>query len=298
VSYVQYFSGGLVGMEAFGLSQESLIRQTIGLEIFHRVGGTLGHPNALAKYLVVWLPVNFALLFAPLPLRFKVILFAVFTMALSAELLTFSRGGWISFTLAGGITCAWCLAKRTKRGFSATLLVVTVLVVLIITLPTLVKPVQRRLFEEDYGAAKARKPLMVVAWNVIRHHPWLGVGLGNYAHEAVKYDNSHSGITKKFPHPTHNAFLLIAAELGLPALTLFLLIIASILCQLFRMSRARDDPVIAMIAIGLFAGVVGLLAHLQIDWEYLLFMPRYWFLFGLIQAMVEITGTGRNATNR
>jgi putative inorganic carbon (hco3(-)) transporter len=297
VGVIQYVSGGLVGMESFGLSQDSLVRQTIGLQVYSRVGGTFGHPNVLARYLGLWLPVNAALLFAPLPGRYKVALWGVFAMAIGADFLTFSRGGWISLTLAGGITVAWCLAKKMKHGFAATSIVAAGLVALIVILMTVVAPIQRRILEEDYGAAKARKPLMVVAFNVISHHPLMGVGLGNYASAAVGYDNSYDGITKKFPHPVHNVFLLIAGELGLPALALFLLIIVIVFCHLSRLSRAHDEPVFAAIAIGLFAGIVGLLVALQIDWEYLLFVSRYWFLFGLIQAMVVTVERRQAVTN-
>lgn len=296
VGIIQYFSGGLVGIEALGLSQEALVRQAIGLQVFSRVGGTFGHPNILAKYLGLWLPVSVALLFVPLRVRYKILLLTVFLLGICTEFLTFSRGGWISATLGIGITLAWCLARKMKHGFTATFLVVTAFFALIVMLTALVEPIQRRLFEEDYGAARARKPLMVVAFNVISHHPWMGVGLGNYAAASVGYDNSRDGITKKFPHPVHNAFLLIAAELGLPALALFLVIIAIVLSHLSRLGRAHDQPIIAAMAIGLFAGLIGLLVHLQIEWEYLLLITRYWFLFGLIQAMVGVVEARRAAT--
>ena len=115
----------------------------------------------------------------------------------------------------------------------------------------LITPLRQRLFLEDYGAARTRIPLTEVALNIIGHHPWLGIGLGNYTMAAPDYDTTPEGISYEFPRPVHNEFLLIAAEQGLPALGLFLVILLYIVIQLFRLSQSRTDPILPYLAIGL-----------------------------------------------
>ncbi len=281
----QHFAGGVLGAGIFGEKESSFFAMRAGVETVSRVGGTLGHPNRLAAYLELLLPLNIALLFSPLKKNFKVVLAGIFCMASLTMLLTYSRGGWIAFGLGALVTSYLCLSRITGRKFFSGIIIAISVVVILVSTITLSESVRRRLFEEDYGAARARIPLAVVALNVIKHHPILGVGFGQYANASIAYDDSWEGITNLFPHPVHNVFLLVAGELGLPALFLFIYIFVLMFYFLYQISKSRDDPLIPFIGMGFLGGLAGWCLHHQVDWEYVLLTTRYWFIFGLVAGM-------------
>jgi O-antigen ligase len=134
---------------------------------------------------------------------------------------------------------------------------------------------------------------MAVAADTIGHHPWLGVGLSKYGEGAALYDKTPEGVTFSFRFPVHNEFMLIAAELGLPALALFLSVLGMSLGQLFRIAHSRDDPLMPYLAAGIFCGWVAWSLHHQVEYNYALFLVRIWLFFGLAQAMAEILNTGQ-----
>lgn len=286
----QRFAGGLLGAEIFGERASGFFEMRAGMGTVSRVGGTLGHPNRLAAYLGLWIPVGTALLFAPIKGRYKALLTAVLALTGLVEVLTFSRGGWVGLGIGGVITLFLCLSRIIKSRLVAAVLVTALVIITVISSLALIEPMRRRLFEDDYGAARTRIPLAIVSFNVITNNPWMGVGLGDYTHQAVAYDNTLEAIYRLFPHPVHNAFLLIAGELGLPGLGLFLFILIGVYVLLIRTAHAaRGDPVLPFLCYGLIGGLTAWFLHHQIDWEYTLLLVRYWFVFGLIQAMFNVS---------
>ena len=55
---------------------------------------------------------------------------------------------------------------------------------------------------------------------MLKQHPFFGVGLGNYKAVVVNYDTT--GLVAADPHIAHNAYLEIGAEMGIPALIVYL----------------------------------------------------------------------------
>jgi O-antigen ligase len=286
IGFAQEITGGHLGIRIFGEAEQSFREMRAGAGTVSRVGGTIGSPNKLAGYIGLILPINFALFFASISRRYKLfLLLPVFLMASGLELLTYSRGGWLGLGSGGAITLYWCLARLTKRKIVSFTLLVIFLVTFFFTSITLIESVRRRLFEEDYGAAYSRIPMALVASNMIYHNPWLGVGLVNYTSVSAGYDISREAISYSFPWPVHNEFLLLAAELGLPALGLFLFILIVVFVQLIRIGRSRADPVMPHIAIGFFGGLVAWCVHYQFEFAYVVMLVEIWAYVGIIQAM-------------
>jgi len=203
-------------------------------------------------------------------------------------LITFSRGGWVGLGIGGSVTLYWCMTRLIRRKVISLILLVALLVTSFIITIALIESVRSRLFEEDYGAAYTRIPMAVVAANMIYQNPMLGVGLVNYTSVSMGYDISREAISYIFPMPVHNEFLLIAAELGLPALGLFVLILAAVFIRLLRIGRSRADPVLQYTAIGLFGGLIAWCIHYQFEFAYAVMMVAFWAYVGLIQAMNRV----------
>jgi putative inorganic carbon (hco3(-)) transporter len=283
----QYLSSGTLGLGFFG-EAKTFMQMRAGEYLVSRVSGTFGHPNNLAGFLSMILPLNLALLFAPLRRRLKVGLGCLLVFMTAVLVLTLSRGGWLAFILGGLITLFLCLARRYRHKALSLIVALTVTVTFLVASIVLVEPLQRRLFEEDYGAAQTRIPLAIVALNIIRHHPWLGVGLTNYMAAAPSYDITREAISYEFPRPVHNEFLLIGAELGLPALALFLLILGVLGRRLFRAGRHLEETPLPYLALGLIGAFAAWAGFRLTDYHYVLLADPFWVFAGLAQAL---TGT-------
>lgn len=285
----QFVAGGRLGLAMFGEAERSFFEMKAGADTVSRVAGTLGHPNKLAVFLAMLLQVNFALFFARISRRVRRWLPVPFSLMGVAMVLTYSRGGWLGLALGGAVTLYWCLVKKIRhRVVSAILLVVIGSVLLGIIFGSM-ESMRRRFFEDDYGSANLRLPMSLVAMNIIRHHPWLGVGPNNYTSVIEQYDISSSAVSYTFPKPVHNEFLLIAAEQGLVVFGIFLAMLVIMFYYMVRIGRAGPDSVIRYMAVGFFGGWLGWCFHHQFEYEYLFLSDYSWVVFGLLQAMYFMT---------
>jgi hypothetical protein len=97
-----------------------------------RVGGTLGHPNRLAMYLELLLPMCLSLSFLTDRKGLKFVTYIVFAMGLTALILTGSRGGWVGLLL--GLMAFFFFLIRTKHMTLGQLLCPGILAVLIVAI--------------------------------------------------------------------------------------------------------------------------------------------------------------------
>jgi O-antigen ligase len=122
------------------------------------------------------------------------------------------------------------------------------------------------------------------------NHPLTGVGLGNFVVVEPSYADQNLnldrvGLIVNQPHRTHNTYLEVAAELGVPGLLLFLGVIGAALRPAVRgIARlaARADPLEAP-ARGLVAGAIGMFAayiFISAQWE-----KQLWLVFALLAAV-------------
>lgn len=283
----QYASRGHLGLEVFAETKSYNVMMA-GTEVVSRVSGTFGHPNNLAGYLVMLVLINLALFWAPLSPGVHLALWPALSLITAALILTFSRGGWMALGFGGMLTLYLCFLRWNRHRILSFLLALALLIVFVIGSVTLISPLRQRLFLEDYGAAQSRIPMTQVALNIIEHNPWLGIGLGNYIFAAPDYDLTPEGISYEFPRPVHNEFLLIAAEQGLPALGLFLVILGYIFSQLFRLSQSRADPVLPYLAIGFLGTFFAWCIFRLTDYNYVLLGDPFWLLAGVSLALVQV----------
>lgn len=79
-----------------------------------------------------------------------------------------------------------------------------------------------------------RYKLAMVGLNASMDNPFFGVGLGNYLRHFEEYNHQQL----KRPMPTHNMYVNLAAEMGLPALLVYLALLATTWWGLRRMDAA------------------------------------------------------------
>ena len=90
---------------------------------------------------------------------------------------------------------------------------------------------------EDWDqSAFTRKAMIKASFEDLMHHPILGVGAGNFkSHILSKKNNINFWLSPEdLPNSPHNVFFQVAAELGLPGLFVFSILILSILYGIKR----------------------------------------------------------------
>ncbi|MCX5893828.1 MAG: hypothetical protein NTW80_12845 [Deltaproteobacteria bacterium] len=98
MAMIQKVTGSTLGLDFFGAA--TTLYGFAGLETLSRVGGLVGHPNSLALFFDLLLPLSFSFLFYPLSPRLRLFLLAAVALELLALGVTYSRGGITASILA------------------------------------------------------------------------------------------------------------------------------------------------------------------------------------------------------
>jgi putative inorganic carbon (hco3(-)) transporter len=195
-----------------------------GLRIEGLVGGMFENPNDLATALNLLLPFAIALtvISKGLARLFFLGCAAVLTVGI---LVTLSRGGFLGL-LAVCVVLLWKLGRgrRMKTILVAALICGTLFAVMPGGYGARITTIFNT--EQDQtGSAQQRRELMERAAMIAIKRPLIGVGMGNF-HIYSIHDK-----------PAHNAYLEIAAELGVMGLIAYLILIFAPLRSLNRIER-------------------------------------------------------------
>ena len=161
-----------------------------------------------------------------------------------------SRGGFLGLTVA-----ALCLVWRTKRRVRNLALIGVLVIPLSLVLP--VSPLHRFLNPSaDYGSTQFHLEAWRAGLRMIEAHPIAGIGLGNFKLLMPLY--MAPGPKVDVDTVAHNMFIEVAAELGLPALLMFLGIFWFTYRTMGKLRRSSSThPLIRETASALQAGLLG-----------------------------------------
>ncbi|NLW93922.1 MAG: O-antigen ligase family protein [Chlamydiae bacterium] len=221
----------------------------------------LSQANLLAAFFVYYMFYYFAF-FSLHANQFKywLLLICIYPCA-RGIMLAFSRGGYFAF-VAGTLYICWLYKKW--------LFVLTAVVMLMLwQKPGLVLPqaVVERIegttveYEADYGKSKVRFEsssagriaIYTAGLKMVMRYPLLGVGYGQFPVRVGEYDSYAAG------RDAHNAYLLIAAEMGIPALLVYLMIVFRLLRYSLAIYRYGTDTMYRAVGMGFATGVIGFL---------------------------------------
>ncbi len=182
-------------------------------------------------------------------------LYLILITMLLAELLTFSRGGYLGLIAGIGtvIILSWryiSFHKKIILGFFAGIFVLFMLF-------GNQSIVNRFLssFNPGEGSNTERMKNWSQGWEVFGDNVLTGVGIGNYS--AYLYPTADY----RTPIYAHNLYLDIGAEMGIFALIIWLALIAITIYQLFRLSRSAGDNFTRSIPLGLIGSLVWFSVH-------------------------------------
>jgi probable O-glycosylation ligase (exosortase A-associated) len=251
-----------------------------GLRIQGVIGGIFSNPNDLALHLVMMVPIAAGLVLATRNRVARVLYSALVILFLFAIVATFSRGGFLG--IIGVVTVFIWRATRRRR-----LLILGAGICLVIAFIALApRDYLSRLSTTDDASAIARQDEFKRSSLLILRHPLLGVGIDNYP----LYSN--------FEHATHNAYTQVGSELGVAAMTIYILLLFTALRRIRKTQKLLEgtkDNRRRWFAIGLEASLIGYMIS-----SFFLSVAYLWYVYYLVGYVIcfnRITEAKRNAAS-
>jgi O-antigen ligase len=259
--FVQAASVGFMALSSLAMHHTASGRLT------GAAGGIFENSNDLAINIAVNLPLCFAfLLGARGGVRKENWAIPVAGM-LGVVLLTYSRSGFLALMMAG-IVCLWEFGIKGRK-FHLIAVAVAALVLMMAFAPahyfTRLESIYAGRIKgaADRGSEEGRKELFQLSMSLMVQHPLLGVGPGNFPIVTGRW------------LVAHNTYSEMGAEVGVPALVLFLLVLGAGINNLFVAQRSalfKVDPEFRIFTGGLMASMAAyMLGAVFADTAYNLF---------------------------
>ncbi len=234
-----WFLGGAFGETV--IAHSSFLVNISGVTLL-RATGVFPDPHMLAFFMGMTAPLALGLYFSQTNREGRYVVAGM--ILLLADLLTFSRGGYVGLLCGGGLfllgTVSFTLTPTLlKRGLIGGFLLLAVLGL---------TPVGERLtssFSVADGSNQERLRLWREAVMLIQEKPLLGLGLGNYPLRV------RPGVDYREPIYAHNLYLDIALELGLVGAVAFLLALVTPGIYLMRRWKSDCDPMALALGVSL-----------------------------------------------
>ena len=262
-----------------------LLNKSLHYVISHkRICSLFGWPNVLAAFLIMTVPITFALaMFEKLRFNKGVLIFfsTVFFLVL---LLTYSVAGVLSLMVGGLVV--FILRFQFKNAPSKTgrekMQILFFVLTAIIFLGFVI-------YKRDYFAiantSNPRFDYLYAVTSLIAEHPWIGSGWNTFQEANRSYILSERGYSSY----AHHSYLQIWAESGILAMVFFI----SIFVFLFReahqyLMKNKNDTLV----FGFLGAIVALLVENLFSFSFL--KPNisffFWFVLALMVAWINLQG--------
>lgn len=240
----------------------------------------------LGVYLILAVPVVFILYGLSNSIKEKFFMSIVDLIALFALYLTHNRAAWVAF-IAQVI-----LLIGIKKKWKTLLAVIFMIIILMVI--AIFSPVKDVLIHEvpvpsPKGEMVGRETALsrIVIWKEgigkIREHPLTGIGYGKESFKKAFPDNPIMLEDKGLWH-THNIFMEIALEIGIPGLIIFLWLLYSLTKTIINGMKTTGFRKVLMTS--LLIVLIGFLIRNQFDYIYIDDTAlMFWLLMGMGMAM-------------
>lgn len=239
----------------------------------------VGNPNDFAAMANLFVPIAFYLMLERRLRWVRLLCFVCLLATLAGMIVCASRGGFLGFA-AAIVLVIWHSARRMRN-----LVIVGALLIPMALAPF--SPIHRLLRpnRSDQESTAIRMELWKSGLRMIRAHPLLGVGLGNFK----VLSSDYGGPELKKAGMAHNTYIEIAAETGLPGLLAFLAILYFSFRTLERIRRDRDGAGLAFLrkaASGIQAGLLG--CSVSIFFSSLEYIKPFWLVVFLTMCLPSL----------
>ncbi len=267
----------------FGVENGNWVDPSFADKLTDRVYATFGNPNIYAVFLLVALLFSLALAVEKKQRAKKVLYTVIFLFNLTALILTWSRGAWIA-AMIGLLICLILQIKRHGGLFVSLLLFASYAVCLI---PESVINRLLSVFNTSDSTITYRFSIWRSSADILKEHPWLGIGVGADNFSSVFETYAEKGISAIH---SHSLLLQIACEAGVMALCMFALLFLLRAVHVALFSRHIKASSVFYPALFSTAALVSLLVFGATDYPFTNPMMLYLFfaVLGLGSATMRI----------
>lgn len=201
---------------------------------------------------------------------------------------TFVRGAWLTFPFAAA--AMWYAARRAHMRAKPTVFAVLAGGALVVFLSSALAGQGaflerlRSIWQPDYASNLQRFQIWTDAVTIVRDHPVLGVGPGNFS--AARYGARASELAR--PHVNaHNMYMTTACELGIIGLAALVLFYGRLLSSAAAAAKRLADERARVVCIGLVGSFVWIGLNSMTDdalYEHRLF-GIFWILAGVVAVL-------------
>jgi putative inorganic carbon (HCO3(-)) transporter len=225
-------------------------------QIQERPTGLLIHPNVLAIYLVLVMPVAMATLIVLDRSWLQAIAGVALTLSVPALYLTLSRSGWAGLAVAVVLAAAfWRLWKPFRLSIHKRIALGLIVVALTGGVAMKAETIAERWSDSFKQAVSFRTSLASTSWSMVKAHPFLGVGLNSFVTVVEQYDQTKMSRIKAFP--VHNILLLEFSETGMLGGLAFLVLWIVAIRFMFAAARRSTSPFPRVVSLFTSCGIVG-----------------------------------------
>jgi len=226
-----------------------------------RIGGIAGNPNTLGAFFVNYAPLLLGIcIYNAHKIRSWTYMIFFLLCARGAHV-TYSRGTWLAFGVGALLVI---VITRSKKLIIPGILLIILVIINPSILPESITGRFKSTFthEQTYLEQSVEEKVeksasdRIIIWrgalNMIKKNPILGFGFGVFPYFIMDY----SEIEEK--RDAHNTYLRIAAEMGVPALLVFLSLLIIVFSTTLWVFRYSKDNFFKGCAAGFLGGIVGL----------------------------------------
>jgi len=274
----QFFSG-------YDFIHRSVLHHQIGLA---RASASFPNPNLLGIYMSAFIPLIVGLTILYFKGKNKIFMFLLSILALTGIFLTFSRGAGLAVYLA---ILFLAIAGKKK------LLILALIAVLLIFPFVMPENIKKWAKEVNYNPVvfmfnQDRISIYSNTINMVRHHPFIGVGANTFSKNYGKYRTESAEKYAYTPDGiyAHNIYLQMAGEIGLLGLAAFIFFLFLIFKNVASSYAKLKDGYLRAVLLSLFAGILAFLVNGLTETS--LYNARvaivFWYLIGISLSLNRI----------
>ena len=248
-----------------------------------RVNASMHNPNDLSSYLTTVIPLVVSLALYYFKGKMRLLLGLVWLIAFFCMFQTYARGAILAFTI---VMVLFSIIKKDKR---LAVVLFTMFLILPFLLPrsvmkwsvTHLNPYE--FFVEEGG----RRWHWQAAINMIKTHPFLGIGTNTFSINYERYKIAADPMTGWY---AHNAYLHVAAEIGIIGLIIFIAMIIAAIRNWWINYKRINTLELEAISLGIFGAFIGYLTAgiLESNLQYSNLAVLFWAMLGLIIAVSRL----------
>jgi O-antigen ligase len=296
----------IIGAALFGLllaSLDGIYQLIFGVDFFRhkpydtviglaRLKAAFPHTNIFAGYLALFVPISVLLSLYYLKGTKRIISRVISALGLFCLVFTFSRSAVF------GVWLAILLISLIKKDRLLSLILILMVVVAPFVAPKGIRDWSKSTTSiPELILNKERFALYETSFNMIRHHPLIGVGVNTYCLNYQKYKlHNTSGDTADTMWYAHNSYLQMASEIGIIGFLVFLYLLFKLFKGSIRFFVKADDNFLRLSSLGLLMGIFAFLIHGFTETN--LYYPKiavlFWFQLALLAKIIYFKKEGAN----